>query len=99
MVDHHLGGRQPAARENLGDDELDEPRRLEAQLLAARRQVVRVVADAALNGHPAVVGHDVERPLEEVVVVLVAEVFEGLDRHDAVDGLVEVLPVLQPNLV
>ena len=29
MLDHHFRGRQPATREDLGDDELDEARRLE----------------------------------------------------------------------
>src|ERR1700743_2645499 len=87
------GGR-PASWEDLGDNELDETRRLERQLLAAGRHVVGVVADTALDGHPAVLGHDVETPLEEVVVVLVPEVLEGFDRDDPVDGLVEVLPAL-----
>ena len=48
-------------------------------------QIVGVEADAALDGHPAVVGQDVEAGLEEVVVALEAEVLEGLDRDDPVD--------------
>ncbi len=88
----------PAAGEDLGDHELDEPGQLERQLLAALGQVVRVVADAALDGHPAVVGQDVEAGLEEVVVALEAEVLERLDRHDPVDRAVELLPALQPHV-
>lgn len=49
VFDHHLGGRQAAAGKYLGDDELDETRRLEAQLLTAGRHLVGVVADAALT--------------------------------------------------
>lgn len=98
VFDHHLGGRQAAAGKYLGDDELDETRRLEAQLLTAGRHLVGVVADAALDGHPAVGGHDAETPLEEVVVVLVPEVLEGFDRHNPVDGFGEILPALQQHL-
>ena len=57
-----------------------------------------MVADAALDGHPAVVGQDVEAVLEVVVVALEAEVLEGLDRDDPIDRLVELLPALQPHV-
>ena len=96
--DHHLGGRQATAGKYLGDHELDETHRLEGQFLAAGGHVVGVVADAALNSHAAVIGHDVEALLEEIVVVLVPEVFEGLDGHDPVDGVAEIFPAVQQHL-
>jgi hypothetical protein len=98
VLDHHIGRRQATPGEDLGEDELDEPCRLEGDLLAARIQVVRVVGHTALHGHPPVLGHDVERVLEVAVVVLEAEVLERLDGHDPVDRIVEVLPAAQQHL-
>src|SRR5258705_33418 len=89
----------PKAGDDLGDHELDEPGQLEGQLLAALGEVVRVIADAALDRHPAVVGQDLEAGLEEVVPAVPAEVLERLYRHDPVDRAVELLPPLQPYVI
>ena len=62
-------------------------------------EIVRVVAGAALDRHPPVVGQDVEGVLEEVVVALETEVLERLDGHDPVDGVAELLPAAQQHLV
>ena len=98
VLDEQLGARDPAAGEDLGEHELGEAGQLEGQLLAAFDEVVRVVTDRALDGHPAVLGQHVEAVLEEVVETLESEVFDGLDRHDPVDGGVELLPALQADV-
>ena len=91
-----LGIRPPG--KDLGVDELGEPGQFEGELLAAGGQVERVIAHTALDGHPAVSGQDLVAGLEEIVVTLEPEVLESLDRHDPVDGGVELLPALQPDV-
>ncbi len=50
-----------------------------------------------MQQHDAVVGQRLVGHREEVVPAVLAEVLEGTDRHDAVDGLVELLPTLQQH--
>jgi hypothetical protein len=47
--------------------------------------------------HYPISGQDGVGHLEEVVVAIVPEVFEGADRHDPVNGLVELFPAVQQH--
>ena len=91
----HLRRRQARARKYVRDHELDELQHVERQRDASRPELLGVIADVALDGHPAVVGQDGIALLEELVVPLESEVLERLDGQDAVDGFVELFPAAQ----
>jgi hypothetical protein len=97
MVFHHLRRWKSSAREYLGDHEFDEPEHRERKGFAAREELVGVIADVALDGHPPVVGQDGKAVLEEVVVALEPEMLKRLDGQDAVNGFVELLPAAQQH--
>jgi hypothetical protein len=84
----HLRRRQARARKYVRDHELDELQHVERQRDASRPELLGVIADVALDGHPAVVGQD-------GIALLESEVLERLDGQDAVDGFVELFPAAQ----
>ncbi len=90
-----LDRRQPATGEDLGHDELDKARHLEGHRHAALYDLRSGQPGDGVQQHHAVGGQNPVCHGEEVVVAVVAEVLEGADGHDPVDGLVELFPALQ----
>jgi hypothetical protein len=88
---------QAAAGKDLGEDELDEPAQLEDQGETPAGRFARVQGGDDVQQHDSLVGQRSLRESEEVGVALEAEMLEGADGYDPIDGLVELSPILQPR--
>jgi len=97
-LDDILFGWQLAAGENLPADETHELQITQRDCNPRLVKVVHRVSKDRVQKHSAVVGQNTVCHVEKCCVARFLECLERSDAHDAVDGLVKLLPALQPHL-
>ena len=86
---------QPAAREDVVDDEFEEPQQRHRDRQVAIVEFSLAGRHDAVQQHGAIGGQQLISPREELAVAVITEVLEWADRDDAVHRFVEPFPSLE----